>query len=120
MKAFAKTIITKIIPFILIGMMISLIANKAIFYHSHKLENGSIVSHAHPYNKTQDSTPFKTHHHSKTELLFFQSLDTLFFVLFLVSLILLSIATKPFLSHSTNNYYKAYYPLRLGRAPPIS
>lgn len=73
MKAFAKTIITKIIPFILIGMMISLIANKAIFYHSHKLENGSIVSHAHPYNKTQDSTPFKHTTTQKPSYYFFKA-----------------------------------------------
>lgn len=118
MKAFTRTIITKVVPFIMIGMMLSLIANKTIFYHSHKLENGSVITHAHPYNKTQDSTPFKTHHHTKTDLLFFESLDTLFFVLFLIVSILLSLKKKSFLIDKVKDYFSTYYFPHLGRAPP--
>ena len=53
----------------MIGLFGMLITNKAVFMHVHKLEDGSIVVHAHPYNESDNKTPYKTHHHSKTELL---------------------------------------------------
>ena len=63
----------------MIGLFGVLITNKAIFMHVHKLEDGSIVVHAHPYNESDNKTPYKTHHHSKTELLLIQSLELLFY-----------------------------------------
>lgn len=40
-----------------------------VYYHSHITNDGRLVSHAHPFNKSQDSTPFKSHHHSAIDLL---------------------------------------------------
>jgi len=42
--------------------------------HSHRLANGSIITHAHPYDHSKDKDPLKTHHHNATELVFLASL----------------------------------------------
>ena len=42
--------------------------------HSHKLPDGTIVVHAHPYERSSDSGPFENHHHTATELIFLANL----------------------------------------------
>ena len=42
--------------------------------HSHKLADGTVVVHAHPYERSSDSSPFETHQHTATELVFLASL----------------------------------------------
>ena len=79
----------KLIVLLLISSFVLVFINNAVFYHSHKLANGEVVSHAHPYNKTTDSQPFKSHHHSKTELLFLQNIQLLFASVFALTIGLL-------------------------------
>lgn len=50
-----------------------ILVSNMLYYHSHVAHDGSIVSHAHPFNKQNDNGPYKTHHHSKMELLLFFS-----------------------------------------------
>ena len=50
--------------------------NNTTNWHFHKLENGSIVKHAHPYQKgTNPDSPFQKHQHSGKELFFLQFLS---------------------------------------------
>jgi len=42
--------------------------------HSHQLADGTIVTHAHPYERGTGSSPFESHHHTATELVFLASL----------------------------------------------
>jgi hypothetical protein len=53
---------------------LALSANQSFFYHYHVLPDGTIISHAHPYNKTTDCKPIKSHHHSSFEISFFGNL----------------------------------------------
>lgn len=82
MKKFVIEITNKIIPVIMIGMMGLLILGKSLYTHTHKLADGMVVTHSHPYDKSNDSEPYKSHHHTETELLFFQNLEILFFISF--------------------------------------
>lgn len=50
------------------ALLTSFIIIQTVFVHSHLLSNGTIITHAHPYNKQKDSSPFKSHHHSNGEL----------------------------------------------------
>ncbi len=96
-----------------------LIINNVIFLHSHKLDNGNFVTHAHLYDKTNDSAPIKSHHHSKTELIFLENFQLLF-IFILISFIVLDIAKKK--SYVVINrvfYTHDYEILYLGRAPPL-
>lgn len=47
----------------------STLVNHMVYYHSHITSNGKLISHAHPYNKSQDKSPIKSHHHSTIDLL---------------------------------------------------
>lgn len=96
-----------------------LIINNVMFLHSHQLANGNIVTHAHPYNKSNDSAPIKSHHHSKTELIFLKNLQLLFIFTF-ISFIVLNVTKKQ--SYIVINrvfYTQGYKILYLGRAPPL-
>lgn len=41
--------------------------NNVVFRHAHRLANGKIISHAHPY-KPVGNSPFQPNHHSANEL----------------------------------------------------
>ncbi len=120
MKTTYRNITIKSIAFIMIAVMGLLIANKSIFLHSHKLDDGTITQHAHPYDKSGDSKPYKSHHHTNAELLFFQNLEILIIVAFL-AYVLFTLRKKA--KNSSRYVIKqrlAYLNLHKDRAPPIS
>jgi len=84
MEAAVKHITLKIFILLMVAVMGMLIANNAIFMHVHKLNDGTIISHAHPYDKTSDTQPHKSHQHSKVEYVLFHNLEILFPVFFLI------------------------------------
>lgn len=115
-----SSIIKKSVTYLMIGIMGLMIANKALFMHTHKMADGSIIVHAHPYNKSNDSKPFKSHQHTKAEFLFFANLDILVLISF-VAFTLISI--KKGLQYSfyiCTNYTQVYNLLYNPRAPPLS
>jgi hypothetical protein len=97
----------------------AMLFNSVIFTHSHKLADGSVVTHAHPFDSSDDNAPFKTHHHSKTELYFFSHIEILFPLVF----ILVSSFQAP-TRHRFIDYGLVLIPVRIpenhhGRAPPV-
>jgi len=40
--------------------------------------DGEIISHAHPYDKSHDTQPFKNHKHTSAELFFLDQIQLLF------------------------------------------
>jgi hypothetical protein len=104
----------------MIGIMGLFIANKAIFLHVHKLADGTIIEHAHPYDKSNDSKPYKSHHHSNAEFLFFQNLEILFLIVFL-TLALVAFVKKEKVSFKLITEHTLICIIfHKGRAPPIS
>jgi uncharacterized membrane protein YwaF len=88
MKRPFKNRIVKTIAVVLVASMVLVIADKIVFTHSHILADGRVISHSHPYDKTNDSEPFKSHHHTQAELFFFQHIEIFFpFVFFSLKLI---------------------------------
>lgn len=105
--------------FLLIFAIMASVANRVVFLHTHQLWNGTKVVHAHPYNKTQDSNPIKTHSHDKSDYLFYQNLSLLFFivaVLFLEFSISKKIAFNTFLQSEIHFEYDL---ATVPRAPPF-
>ncbi len=93
------------------------IMNNAFFLHSHITKDGFVITHAHPFDKT-DKEPYKSHKHSKAELLFLQQ-----FVLFLM----VAVAAFGFLQLYQKRHFIRfncicerfnYYWRRKNRAPP--
>lgn len=104
----------------MIGVMGLLIANKALFMHTHKMADGSIVVHAHPYNKSDDTKPFKSHQHKKAEILFIANLEILVLISFM-AFTLIGIKKKVRYSfYGYTNYAPVYNLLYNPRAPPLS
>lgn len=119
MNSAIKNIITKITSFALIAFMGLLLANKGIYTHTHKLINGYVYTHAHPYNKTTDAQPYKTHHHTKAQISFFNSLNILFFSAFFVAISIPVIKNKQALFEIKKRYLQLFIYSNFGRAPPV-
>lgn len=84
------------------------IYNKAAYTHSHMLEDGRIVTHAHPYKKPSPDAPSPDHSHSKNEFWFLSQSELLVFVFFALSLVIFRIALLRFPERPDSLY------LRLG------
>ena len=103
---------------VLIMIMGSLLVNQALYTHTHVMPDGSIVSHAHPFNKSQESKQGGSHQHSTLDFFLLQNLQLLFLVATL-SLILKELSRefrKVFCI--TEGYIPALVVPLPGRAPP--
>ena len=96
-----------------------MIANKAVYLHVHKANDGTLIVHAHPFNKTSDTAPIKKHHHNLLEYVLLSHFDLIFIasLLFIVALkfapgIILSIKRKK----CSGQIFLTFKPLR---APPL-
>jgi len=108
----------KSFAFLLIAFVGLLVANEAVYRHTHHI-NGHTVTHAHPYDTSSDDQPSQTHQHSKTQIAFLNLLEVLFPAIFLV-FITLSVP-RPF-QRAVRNIIPVYSARILnhqGRAPPV-
>jgi hypothetical protein len=112
-------IIIKAAAFVMIGIMAMMIANRAVFMHTHQLADGTIIEHAHPYDRAHDTNPFKSHHHTRTELVFLDSFKVLFPILFFLLTVCFSPVSSRPLAITPIHYSSACISLYLGRAPPM-
>ena len=67
--------------------------SKALYQHTHKLADGSVVTHAHPFNKSSDNSPFKSHNHRSFEY-FILDHANLLFAISIISLLLIHAIEK--------------------------
>lgn len=95
MNKSAVYILKKYFALILVGVVGLLTLNNALYTHFHKLANGELIVHAHPFSKSnQTSNPSKTHEHTKVELLVFDNLLLLFAGIILVTISSLVVPQK--------------------------
>lgn len=52
----------------LFGLYVAVLINGVVFRHAHRLADGTIICHAHPY-KSSPGTQFPTHAHTRDELI---------------------------------------------------
>ena len=52
----------------LLGLYVAVLVNGVVFRHSHRLADGTIICHAHPY-KSSPGTQFPNHAHGRDELI---------------------------------------------------
>ncbi|MBW8325602.1 MAG: hypothetical protein K0M50_12625 [Prolixibacteraceae bacterium] len=109
----------KQIIYLIIGLMGLMIINKAIFLHSHILDDGTIVTHAHPCESSGDSQPFKTHHHTKAAFFFYENLDLLFLSAVLSFFSFIHIQSAPVFHRPASDYTSFHLSQLHGRAPPV-
>ena len=120
MKTTLKNRLQKWVAAVLVLSVGLLIVNNVVFLHTHKLPDGSIVVHAHPYNKSDDPAPFKKHNHTSKELFHSWNLQLLFIsIVFPLIVVPFTRAVHvaaylPFFKHAT------YIFILKGRDPPFS
>ncbi len=119
MKTTIRNITIKLVIFLIIGVMGMFIVSKTIFMHAHRLNDGTVIVHTHPYNKSDDSKPYKSHHHTNAELLFFQNIEILFLIVFLILALPALIKKIKHLFHLISRNTLSCIILYKGRAPPI-
>ena len=119
MKMTVRNITIKFTAFLMIGIIGMLIVNKSIFTHTHKLADGSVISHSHPYNKSNDSEPYKSHHHTNAELVFFQNLEILILIVFLTFALPTLVKKAKYSFYIITRCTPTCIILHKGRAPPI-
>ncbi|MEN8157866.1 MAG: hypothetical protein ABFS10_13025 [Bacteroidota bacterium] len=103
---------------LVICVMGVMVANKAVYIHIHVMDNGTVITHAHPFNKSQESEQGKSHQHSNLEFFLFQSLQILF-TWIAVSVALINISKKTEKRYFTRGHLTpALIPVKPGRAPP--
>ncbi len=119
MKTIFRNKIQKLIAGLLVLSVGLLIVNNVVFMHAHKLSNGKIIVHAHPYNKSQDSAPFKKHNHTSKELFHISHIHLLFIgTLFFIFSVLQFIHKNIYLYNSPFTRFIYYFNLK-GREPPV-
>ncbi|MBI9069250.1 MAG: hypothetical protein JEZ09_18275 [Salinivirgaceae bacterium] len=119
MKTTFRKIMTKFFTFLMIGVIAMLVVNKVVFMHVHKLSDGTIIEHAHPFDKNTDSEPFKSHHHSNAGFFFYENLNFLFLVLSLIIALILFFENEQKLFDSEIKYSSTCISSKNSRAPPI-
>ena len=113
-----KKITIKVAALVMIVISLMLIANNSAFLHVHHLPDGTVVAHAHPYNKSTGPTPEDSHQHSSQELLFLQSLLLLSMII-AAAMIFLPAARKIQRVPAIQPFIFAQFVLPpTGRAPP--
>ncbi len=103
-----------------LAVTMALVYNNAFFTHTHKLPDGTIIQHAHPYKSDADSSsPFKNHHHTSFEFLVLNNLG----VFILLTCLAFFFFDKGIPSLITDHYffveYSSYHLYHFYRGPPL-
>jgi hypothetical protein len=119
MKQKWKHMRLKSVALLLVTVIAMLTFNQSVNLHTHRLADATIVSHAHPYNKTNDSAPVKNHHHTLTGLLILNHFKIIF-LSFFIAIALLRTANLVIRNTQEKLHFKLHYiHYAPGRAPPI-
>jgi len=83
-----RKISKKILTCLLVPVILIYFFNAAVNQHTHVLDRGVIITHAHPYSKTSDgNAPLKSHDHTDNQYLLLSQISipvlTLLIIIFL-------------------------------------
>ena len=99
-----------------IVMLISF--NNIRYTHNHALDNGSIVTHAHPFDRTGDSSPVKKHDHNRLEMVLISSISILVLLAIIVIVAGNPASVAAFFT-PTLTIITGISPHTTGRSPPL-
>jgi hypothetical protein len=64
----------------LLGLYLLTLINGVVFRHAHRLADGTIVSHAHPYIPIDTGNePYQPNHHTQQEIIWLDALSNVFY-----------------------------------------
>tara|TARA_Y100000031_G_C8247721_1_gene398969 strand:+ start:1928 stop:2326 length:399 start_codon:yes stop_codon:yes gene_type:complete len=102
-----------------LGLIGLIFINQSVFLHVHKLEDGTTISHAHPFNKLSENSSTNKHNHTNKVFRLIEKLDFIFVFSFLFFLILpISIKRKQ-KTYDLRTFIPCNIVYFRDRAPPI-
>ena len=111
-------IITQLILGAMILIMAALLVNKAVYIHVHVLPDGTLITHAHPFNKTSEPVKGQTHHHSSLEFFIFQGLELMMLTSMMALVLMKAIGDLEKRWFTREPFTLGQIDLQPGRAPP--
>ncbi|MFO7615428.1 MAG: hypothetical protein R6W71_12400 [Bacteroidales bacterium] len=106
----------KAAAFLLIMAIGTMIVNNVVFIHEHILPDGTVVTHAHPYDKSED--PEEKHQHSKAEFVLLDNLKVISTAVVFSLIIWLPFIYIAGLDNTLPVYLPAVCLFKTGRSPP--
>ncbi|MFO7754772.1 MAG: hypothetical protein R6V34_02195 [Bacteroidales bacterium] len=93
--------------------------NKVVYLHTHVLDSGNVLTHAHPFDKGVDTEPVKRHQHTWEQIMFLDNIQFLFLVFFSVLSLLIYGSEKRRFNNNASLYPATCLHTNYGRAPPV-
>ena len=116
MKSFVKNITIKATAILLIMVIGSMLVNNNVFIHEHILPDGTAVTHAHPYDKSEN--PEEKHQHSKAEFVFLDNLKVISIAVGFSLVIWVPFICTAGMVNPITAYSPAICLIKKGRSPP--
>lgn len=118
MRLLSRNRIKNLIAGLFLTVIGLFIVNNVVFLHAHRLSNGKVLIHAHPYNKQQDSGPIKHHNHSPIQIYHISQIQLLFFASCLLIIALLYHKKIYRYINDVSIVHPLLFSHKKGRAPP--
>lgn len=119
MFLFKNLYLLKFFSYLCLSILLAQLLNTSIYTHSHQLENGVIITHAHPFDKEGDNAPLKSHKHTNIEYFVYDTLAIFIGVsIFLLALILAVTNTKNYSSINLETV-KKFTQSKQNKSPPV-
>jgi hypothetical protein len=114
-----KRFLATIISWLLCFMFVLQLTNRAVYTHSHLTRNGIVITHAHPFNKSSDSLPYKKHSHADYEFFMFDQLNVLILLTFVLYAFYRVSQKKEHLIFNIKRHLSGFTRQKPGRSPPL-
>ncbi len=115
-----RKLLTRVAALLLVLMYMVQVFNYSCYLHTHVLDSGQVIMHAHPYDKSKDSAPVKSHKHTWVQIITLQNLSFIFPVFFFFFFLVIAGRRKYYDGFEINALRPACIGLSKGRAPPFS
>ncbi|WP_165358983.1 hypothetical protein [Spirosoma sordidisoli] len=106
----------------MLGLLVLMQINSVVFRHAHRLANGQIITHAHPYNIFGKSCPLSPNPHTTHELLLLDAVSNPAFMpafaLLVAFLLLVRLIVQPVFFRPTPSTLTVYLARPIPRGPP--
>jgi len=104
---------------VLLLVMTAMLVNKVVYTHVHVLAEGSLVSHAHPFQQSSESNSQNTHQHTNLVLYLLDQLDILIYCIAALFILSRVVQSSSLLVPATAPLRPAFVPLHQVRPPPV-
>lgn len=106
----------------LLPVILGLFFNAATNQHIHRLPDGQLIQHAHPFKSEESGSPVQKHHHSQNELFWLALIAKVLSLLILLTSLVLALlhqARKKHVRPPAPCLLHPYHLTQKGRAPPL-